>query len=301
MNEAVNQILEASQEAPPPEIPADKPTQASPIKDERLTGKLDLLLKREGFLVERDKDIKRRESDLQAKVQELEAKLARVNEFESAKGNSKKALELLGLDYNQLTESILKDGEIPPSVEIQKLRDEFYEHRKAQEESSRLNQEREAQDAKQKEEAALAKRDQEFREEIVSLLKKDPERYQYTLFEQQEDLVYELIDEHYRRTLDEATGKGEIMLTEKAADLVEKHLEDKYNKAKDLSKTKALWGNVPKEAQQKIVEQHKRQIGQPPKTLTNQLSATPSQPKPKVITDEERVQKAIAYAKGLRP
>lgn len=276
---------------PAPDLATPTPVegQVGAPKDEKLASRLEILMRRDQAVVNKERALK-------AKEQELEAKLARITEFESVKKNPKKALEFLGLDYNELTQSILKDGETTPEIEIKRLREEMEASKRSQE----AEKERQSQDAKRAAEAQELKAVTDFKSEITTYLNDNSSRYELVSFESQQDLVFEVIDEHYTRTIDPETGAGKVMSIAEAADKVEEYLEKKYLKSKDLNKVKALWGNIPKEAQTQLLKQETK-LSQPPKTLTNQLSASAMKPRPKATTDEERVQRAIAYAKGLRP
>lgn len=299
MSEAASQIVEnivkadtASQTEPAVEANTDVQSHAAAIpadaskeapKDERVSSKLEVLIRREKAALEREKLAK-------AKEAELEAKLARINEFESLKTNSKKALDVLGLTYEELTQSLLQDGELPPEVKIKKVEDKVDQFLKAREEEERQRAEAD----RKKAEEQNAKVISDYKEEIKTYLKDNSSRYEFINFEGQQDLVFEVIDEHFNRT-------EKVLSINEAADKVEAYLEEKYNKAKALSKIKALWGAVPPDALKKAVEQTKQSNLTPPKTLTNKLSATPQAPRARPKTDEERIQAAIAYAKGLRP
>lgn len=273
--------------------------------DEKVSSRLDVLIRREQAAVARERAAREREA-------ELDAKLAKYAEFESAKTNPDKALELLGLNYDELTRAKLNDGVLPPDVQIKKVEDKFEAYRKSQEEaeakrteSYKLEQQRMAQEQE-------AKAISGFKSEIGTYLKDNSGRYEYTIFENQEDLVYDVVDEHYTRTLAAAqklfdAGEitqekiiGKVMSIAEAADKVEQWLEQKYNRSRELAKTKALWSQaIPKGTQQEIAKAGIKS-SQPPKTLTNNLTATQTVPRTKPMTDEERVQRAVAYAKSLR-
>jgi hypothetical protein len=262
---------------------ANEPKAQENPKDERISSKLEVLIRREKAALERERLAK-------AKEAELEAKLARFNEFDSLKDNPKKALDLLGLTYEQLTQSLLQDGELPPEIKIKKVEDKVDQFLKAREDEERQRAEQE----KKRLEDEQAKVVSQFQDEIKTYLKDNSSRYEFINFEGQQDLVFEVIDEHFART-------QKVLSITEAADKVEQYLEDKYNKAKALSKVKTLWGAVPPEALKKAVEQTKSAVQTPPRTLTNKLSASPSTPLKRPVTDEERIQRAIAFAKGIRP
>lgn len=291
------QILDKAAPAAPTQNQGQAPTDGGKPADEKVSPKLEILIRREQQAVARERQAKQIEADLQARLRTLEEREARVREFESAKGNSKKALELLGLNYDELTKAQLLDGEIPPEVQIKKIEEKFEAFKSEKEKEEQRRQEQEA--LKQREAEARAISD--FKSQINTYLSDNAARYEFIAFEGAQELVFDVIDEHYNRTLNQETGIGKVMSLEEAADKVEEYLEGKYNKAKELSKTKALWGSIPKVPLQEAAKQQTN-IKPQQKTLTNQLSAKVQTPTVnRMLTDEERVQKAIAYAKGLRP
>lgn len=292
MSEVVSQILDAKAPAAPETtgIPSSAVVEPKVNPDDRVSSKLEVLIRREQAAVQRERVAKEKEAA-------LEARELRFKEFESAKdGNSKKALELLGLNYDELTQSLLKDGDIPPEVQIKKVEERMNTFLKSQEEAEQKRLESQKQEAAAKETKVIA----DFKSEINQHLTDNASRYELIKFEGQEDLVFDVIDEHYTRTIDEVTGIGKIMTIAEAADKVEQHLEQKYEKAKSLSKVSTLFGAVPKGLVKNAVEQKTKLNSQPPKTLTNNLTATPTKPKTRAVTDEDRIQRAIAYAKNLR-
>ncbi len=296
MSEA-GQILDATVPAPVPNT-TDKPvgegttdgTQALSNKDDKVSSRLEVLIRREQAALHAERAAKQRE-------QELEAKLAQIREFDGAKANSKKALDMLGLNYDELTQSMLKDGEIPPSVEIKRLREELETYK-----TSQKSKEDEALDAQKKtaqaqEQTAISN----FKGEINTYLKDNAARYELIQFEDNQDLVFDVVDEHYNRTMNSETGVGKVLSIAEAADKVEQFLEKKYEKSRDLSKVKTLWNAIPKTQQVSFMAKAAPKPVQTPKTLTNTLTATPTKPRTAPLSDQERVQKAIAYARSLRP
>lgn len=284
-----------------------------PAKEERVSGKLEVLIRREQQARLIEKRAADREAALDAKLKAFEEREARLNEFESKKKNPKEALGLLGLTYDEITQAQLNDGELPPQLEIKRLREEIEAFKQASKDEKNSEKERQIEDAKKQAETQEKKAIDEFKNEINNYINENKERYELTTFEGAQELVFDVVDEYYNRTLAKAQKDfelgeitesqvvGKIMPMKEAADKVEEHLEQKYNKAKELSKTKTLWGAMPKDVKKEIAKQQIRPTT-PPRTLTNQLSANASQPKaPRVLTDQERVQKAVAYARGLRP
>ncbi len=302
MSEAASQIVDQMQ-APAVEVPLDQtnevPSSGLPNKDEKVSSRVEILIKREQAARQREAAANAKEREVEEKIAKREAefdlKWKRIQEFDQVKEDPKKALEILGVDYNQITQSVLSDGSIPPELQIKKIEAKFEAFQKAQEDGERSKAEAQKLNAQAQEEKAISN----FKLEITSELKKNLERYELIAFEDEEDLVFQVIDEHYRRTIDPETGIGKVMAITEAADRVEEHLEKKYDKSRSLNKVKTLWSAIPKELQSQIAKPETKP-SQPPKTLSNKLSATPQPARKSPVTDEERVQRAIAYAKSLR-
>lgn len=272
--------------------PTDGPLEPDARANDRVSSKLDILIKREAQAIARERLAKDKEAD-------IEAKLKRIADFEAAKTDPDKALGLLGLSYDELTQAKLRDGQIPPEVEIRKLKEELDAFKNSTKQEKQTETEQRELEVKRQTEAREKQAVDNFKGEIKQYLSDNKARYELIEFESQNELVFEVIDEHYNRTIDPDTGTGKVMSISEAADKVEKYLEEKYHKSKELNKVKTLWGSLPKQVQERVIKQ---ELPSPkPKTLTNTLSASSSAPRKTPITDDERVRRAIAYAKGLRP
>lgn len=277
-----------------------EPPQTSSV-DDKLSPKFQALLKRERVAIDRERAAKELEMGVETRSKSLADRESKIAEFESLKTkNPLKALEMLGLSYQQLTDIALADGNIPPELEVKRVEEKFDSYLRSQEENEKKRIEAEHKSAQDREVQIT----QKFKGEISTYVKDNSDRYELINFEQNDDLVYDVIDAHYERTKNEETGLGEVMTIAQAADKVEEYLEKKYDKARELKKMKALWERSSKPApKQDFLEKLKNtETRQTPKTLTNNLSATPSPSKSTApITDEERIRRAIAYAKGIRP
>lgn len=261
--------------------PQKGPQPSTPVpKEESISPKLAVLMERERQAVSRERMAR-------AQEEKLKERLRKVEEFESVKTDPKKALDFLGLSYDQLTQSILKDGETPPSVEIQRLRDELDQYK------NQLKQEKDLEVEKRKEHVlqAESKAVSDFKTEITDYLKNNTARYELIDFEGANDLVYDVIDEHYNRTIDPNTGVGKVMSITEASDKVEEHLEKKYLAAKDKNKVKAFWSNMPKGIQEQLKKQEA--LSQPPKTLTNNLGPRVSEKQTR-LPEDKRIQQIVA-------
>lgn len=289
---AANQTLStpATQTVDPKAAPA------TPAATEKIAPSLSILVQREKKALELERKAKVREQEYATRSQSLAEREAKLKEFEELwEKNPLKAIEARGSSYKALTELAMNDGNVPVEHEVKKLKDELDAIRKSQEDGVR----QQAEGAKRQAEADEAKVIENFKGEISKYLEENAKKYELTIFDGKQDLVYEVIDEHFTRTFDQETGRGEILSKDAAADKVEKWLrETKYAKAPELEFFKStLSPQQPKPE----VKQELKFSPKPSRTLTNQLSATPAPARTRPMTDDERVAKAIAYAKGLRP
>lgn len=284
--------VEASPEAPAEVTPLKEDSQ--PQRQEALSPRLEVLIRREQAAITREKAAKVKEAEVQSQFQELD-ELRALREARKS-GNHKRVFELLKYNKDEIAKSVFEEEGNPLEMELKALRDELHTYKNSQSEVEKQRME----EAKKQAEVAQAQAVTDFKSTITTYLKDNSARYELINFEDQHDVVYEVIDEHYNRTLNPDTGIGKVMSIAEAADKVEEWLEKKYDKSRNVEKVKALWGAVPPKVLEQAVKP-KLPFSQKPATLTNNLSATPQAPRKTALTDAERVQKAIAYAKSLRP
>jgi hypothetical protein len=271
------------------------PPPAPVVEDTKVSSKLHVLVQREKQALERERIAKQKEAEFEARMKEFEPRESKIAEFERVKkeGDYNKALELLGIPYQDLTSAMLNDGKVTPEIQVKKVEERLETYLKSQEEAEKQKAEHAKREAAQREEQVTAS----FKSEIKSFLDENADKYELLKFEQMDDDVYLVIDEHYNRTIDPVTGVGKILTVQEAADKIEASLEKKYTDSRELKKFKV--NQLPPEIN-KVVQQSSFTPRQQQKTLTNTSTASPTPPRTKPLTDEERVQKAIAYARSLR-
>jgi hypothetical protein len=264
-------------------------------EDGKISPKFQALLKRERLTLDKERAATQRERDLEDRLKQFEEREKRVTEFETLKKtNPLKALEMLGLSYQELTEVALKDGQVPAELQVKQVEERLDTFLRQQQELEQRRIENEKHRAEEEETRTIT----EFKTEISDYIKQNSERYEFIAFEQNDGLVYDVIEGHYNRTKDPETGTGEVLTIAQAADKVEEYLEQKYDKARQLKKLQAMLAPRPAP---KTPEKSINTRSQAPKTLNNQLSASSSTVPDRVLTDEERVARAIAWARGIRP
>lgn len=242
--------------AAPQPTEAPKPPEAAPKQSEDVFSKQ--------FLA-----IRTKEKELRAREQKASEILKRYQDFDALKRDAplnpeaaEKALALLGLDYESLTELIAK-GKAPEAViqrqmqaELQKLRDELAEEKKQSQASEQQKQLK------------------TYKSEVTAALKGQPDKF---------PLINAL--EHFETVVDAQIAKfdadsGEGPGWDEVAAEHEKYLEQEIIRAAQLpaikKKIEALYNTKPPEETK-------------PNTLTNDLNASPT----KVAGKEDDLELAI--------
>ncbi len=322
MSEAVQSIVNEPSKAP---IQSDTIDSKEPVgvgsmdgaaplsnKDEKVSSRLEMLIRREQQAIARERIAKAQEQESSRLRAELETERAKIARFNSIKTNPKLALEELGMTYDEITKAMLADGEMPPEVGLKKLQNEI----------DGLKSEREQEKIRQQEQAKLYAQGQEtqavenFKGEINTYVADNASRYELISFDGRQDEVYELIDAHYTRTQsahakelelsgdDPSKAVGKVMKIAEAADKIEEYYEKREQEKKKLAKLQTIWGAVPKESLARAVSEARGQEikkPSPPKTLTNNLSAQGLKPASSRPKDEDRrVADIIAKWKASR-
>lgn len=279
----------------------DAPT---PKLDETVSPKFQALIRRERMAVEKERAASAKEKDIETRLKSMSEREAKLAQFESLKSTQPlKALEMLGLSYQELTQIALADGNITPDIQIKKIEDRFDKFEKSQVEALQRQEEEQKSLNVRKETEAL----ENFKGEITKYLSDNAQRYELIEFEQAQEVVFDTIEEHYERTRKAAVDKtgdpsasGEILTIAQAADKVELYYEQRNEKALTLPKIKALM----ERQSSKTVAKPTTLASQTQKTPTQQSQAQSTQAPQKTAkmrSDEERIRDAIAFAKNLRP
>lgn len=262
--------------------------------DDKVSGKLSILVQREKRALELERRAKDGMTAFEKREADLSAREAKMKEFEGLKEtNPMKALELLNLSYSDLSNVALNDGNVPADLQIKQLREEISRERAAREDEKRQAAEMDKKRAEDTEVQTL----QAFKEQIKREVDAD-KSYELVSFEQAYDDVFKEIDDHFNATFAE-TGTGVVLEKKEAAARVQKKLEEgKYAKATEIEFFKSKF--APSKPSFMMAKQQQATNNQPPKTLTNNLSATPAKPQTRVMNDEDRKARAIAYFNSLR-
>lgn len=255
------------------------------------TNESDEFNKKFAALSRKEREIRERESQLEEKLALMEAKLEalqapQVEEPEAEpelpleyrlKKNPIKALEEMGLSYDKLTELVLNDGKLPADMQLQLMREEIQKdyQSKIEELENRLIEKE-----KSEEEERLNSVVNNFKSEINQFVDSNKSDYELISLTESQDLVYDVISEHYEET-------GRILEIAEAAEAVEEHLVEEAKKVTRAEKLAA------KAAEQKPAESQR----QSQTTLSNAHSAVASTPAESKLSDEESKQRIAQMLK----
>lgn len=285
---AVAEVLETA----PEEVV--KPVETS--EDKMFGKKFAALSRKEKELRARDKAFQDKEKALEKRLADLEAQYgtkeaelsSKYIDPEKFKANPLEEMKRTGLTFEQLAQRVLNDGK-PGTEEVMSDQEKRVEAKLAALEK-KLAEKEEAE--KKREEEANQKKFEEnmasFKAQLTDFCNKETD-YEMIRANDAVGLVFEVIEEHYAKTLDQESGQGQILSNKEAADAVENYLLDEAKKQMSLSKVKAL-------AQQVVA---KPTEGKPAtSTLSNTHSAQAVSSKSgKFLSDDESRKEAAKLIK----
>jgi hypothetical protein len=191
-------------------------------------------------LSRKEKALRDREAEYESKFEEMERRLAEyetqsqepeVDWEQLLRRDPLRALEEAGLGYDKLTELALNDGKLTPDMQMSAMREEIERDykRKFEDLEERLVAKEEAEA-----EEYYNSVQENFQHEIGSFINENNEAYELINASEANELVYDVIEEHYNDT-------GRILDLKDAADAVESYLEEEAGK---LMKLKKLSGRL---------------------------------------------------------
>lgn len=236
-------------------------------------------------LTRKQKEIYLKEKELKEK----EAMIRQIEELEALKDQD--PLEYLnkkGLKFDDIVQRALKNGEEPtPEDKISALEKKIEQMVKLQEEKERQKEE----DAKKAKAEADEKAIASFKEKIKNDLSGNLDRYELINHEGAFDIVFDVIEEAWL-----ADKTKPLMKIEEAADLVEQHFFEKYQKALGLKKLGAKAAKEPESLDAVETE------SLPAPTLKSSVTPSSSNTTKDNMTFEERMEEAkkLMRANGFR-
>lgn len=190
----------------------------------------------------------KRLSESDAEKAQLKARLAELEQKVSKKPSSPlEALQAAGYSYKDATDFILNNSEMTPEQQIKAVKEEIESLRKSRDDEKRAAEEESKRRAQTDYDAAITN----FKGEISDFIDSNQEKLELTHLYGGQDLVFELISQHYEQALrewKEAGGQGRaprIMSIEEAANLVEKDFEEKVEQAHKTKKLSARYAQTP--------------------------------------------------------
>lgn len=273
-------------EAAPPELPA--PAQPAPVEPEK-PAEPPPDAARFAALAKKAREVREGEAALKTEKEQLAAQKAEFEAWKSkrdnAKLNPKAWLEEAGLTLEQINTFYLNDEKPTADTQVDIVKAEI----------EKLKAEQAAEKAKEVEERVALQRKQEeqvierFKSDTVSYVKDNAEKYELIAAYGEEQAVADVIMQHHAET-------NRLMSTEEAADLVEKHLLERAEKALQTAKIKAkVTPPAPAPAEPPKAEV---KPPEPPKlrapTLSNQLAPKPAISAAAAKSAKEREQRALA-------
>jgi chromosome segregation ATPase len=246
-------------------------------------------------LARRERALQQQAQELKAKQAEMEKLRSELDSFQQRKSKLKEnpfdALEMLGVNYDELTQSMLQYGQ--PKDELAEIKEQL-----------KAIQER---DARAKEEAEKAEKErlQKDTEQMVSAFRQELENFvnssEYELIKANEatELVYEVIRADYEAQKPAPGENKRVMTHKEACEKVEAYLEQQVSKLLELNKVKAKL--APQEPSPKS-ESFEAAVSKPAvsQTLTNSMKATSEVSSPqKFLNDDESLRKAASLIKFI--
>lgn len=264
-------------------LPTDQAT--PPPKPDRIAPNLSVLVRKEQAILKQKQAMAQERAQIQAQMAEAqkwrEEREAWQRQQQEFRLNPHKLLEHYGLSFDQLQSFYMNDGKPTPDMHVQAIKSEV-EALKAQ----RLKEEQERQKAQQQaQEAHMKQVETQLRGSIGDFVQKNAETYELIAANGADQVIYDIMEEHYNRT-------GQLLTIKQSADMLEEHLTEQFKKlqqAKKFQKPPAQEGTTPAAA------------SSPPKsaqpttsTLTNKSTAStaPSLVSPKI--DNDRMARAMA-------
>lgn len=251
-------------------------TGQEPKESNQALGNMDEFEKKLSLLTKKEKEFYLKEK----KLKEFEEKIKRYEELERLKSSDPIAfLKEAGVDAEMLLKRFAEVGGKTIDDKVAELEARYKEL-----------------DAmiKQKEEEAKRLQVQEqienFRKKIVDTVKSNAERWEFVTNQEAYDLVFDVIDRHFAQT-QEQTGEGELLPIEKAADMVERYLEERVKKIVTAKKLKSY---LPQEEKKE----------EPKMGLTSLTSSMPSgslksvQGQPKLLPHDEAIRQIVLQLKN---
>jgi hypothetical protein len=244
----------------------EEPKKEEPKGDDKYGAKL-------SKLKERERLVESRESEAAEKLAKADEVLAKESEIKTLiKKSPLKALEQLGVTFEDITKAILNEEDPDPKYDALKAKIDELEGKLTAEEVA----EKEAKEAA--EQARLDKAIDFHKTRIKEEVDANEDKYELVKLNDAYDLVFDVTEQYFEQ-------HGVLLSADKAAEHVEKWLEER---AETIVKSKKVQAKLPKSESPK---DKPRTV-----TLTNQASnfAAPILPPGEKLSKEERLKRSAS-------
>jgi hypothetical protein len=264
--EVSSSTAEASTE-PKETVVEKKEEQKDQQKKDDFSSKFAALSRRDKLLRQKEAEIANKQLEFEKKIKEYEEKLKTYGDLEEQlKLNPLKALkEKYGKSYEDLTQIALNEGNPTPEMILQRIREEIEAKTNSRiEELTKKLEEKEKREADEE----YQQKEQNFLKDLTNFVNTNKEKYELVVANNAVDMIYDVMKEHYNKTL-ELEGEGRTLSYEEAAEQVEKHFEEELEKYVNLQKIKKKFAESSDK--KPAVKEPNSSSGQSV-TLTNTLS-----------------------------
>lgn len=233
-------------------------------------------------LARKERHIREQQKSLIAEQDRLRVEAKKYEDWQRVIQNKRqdpiKALEALGLTFEDVQDYVVRGGKPTPQSEAKQLQEEVANLKRQQEDFLKAQEESRTRADNQKDREAA----QTYFKGANDFVRANPEKYELTNSLKEFNLIEHTISTYAENTLKEK-GYAEVMTYEEAADTVEKYLEARVAEQYEaISKTKKFSSkfNLPKKD-----EEEQKPSGSVPanRTISNDLtttSASANPPKP---------------------
>jgi hypothetical protein len=270
---------EASTEANPQAAEPAK-AQQSPTSDTRFSA-----------LAKKEAALHRQREQIKADKAAIEDAARRVAEFESVRSTAKmnpiKALESLGLTYDQVTEFVMNGNKPTVGSEVESVRAEIEKLRSEQEEARRAAEERAQAQVEKEYESVI----ENFKSSAERHVEENKNRYELTVANNGSSLVYEVVEQHFNET-------GKLLPLDEAAGLVESYFEGIADRIVASSKIQARIAPKPVVETKPAPTAASTPAPKRTATISNNMTASSAVSTSKPRTESDRVRAALARLNG---
>lgn len=251
-------------------------TKDTPKTPEFMSEKFLALARKEKSVVKARQEISAMKAEFEKQQAQFKEQMQEFQRWKQLKDNAKldpdAYLQEAGLSYGSLTERNLQGG-IDPKAILEKTNQTIAQFKKEQEEKEKAAQEAAKTQAQKDYEARVG----QFVQGIYDFVEQNQDTYELTNQTGQQNLIWEVIQA--------AAKRGTDMTVKQAAEKVEEYLSEQAEKVLSSKKFQGKYTKVVKEEEAPKVT--------PAPTLTNNITAS-SQPKPGMLTEQQRIQNALA-------